>query len=92
MGSGRQRPKRRAIRDPADRLTLGGGRGPQLDLPVDKLTLASGVVKKLAETHGLRGLYLRNGREFQVLRRRRTGDDYRGDVDDRRLTATGVED
>jgi thiol:disulfide interchange protein DsbG len=42
--------------------------GPQLDLPVDKLmTLASGQVKELAETHGLRGLYLRNGREFQVL-------------------------
>ena len=42
--------------------------GPQLDLPVDKLmTLASGQVKELGETHGLRGLYLRNGREFQVL-------------------------
>jgi thiol:disulfide interchange protein DsbG len=42
--------------------------GPQLDLPVDKLmTLASGQVKDLGQTHGLRGLYLRNGREFQVL-------------------------
>ena len=42
--------------------------GPQLDLPVDKLmTLASGQVKELGQTHGLRGLYLRNGREFQVL-------------------------
>jgi thiol:disulfide interchange protein DsbG len=42
--------------------------GPQLDLPVDKLmTLASGQVKELGETHGLRGLYLRNGGEFQVL-------------------------
>ena len=42
--------------------------GPQLDLPVDKLmTLASGQVKELGETHGLRGLYLRNGQEFQVL-------------------------
>ena len=42
--------------------------GPQLDLPVDKLmTLASGQVKELGETHGLRGLYLRNGPEFQVL-------------------------
>jgi thiol:disulfide interchange protein DsbG len=42
--------------------------GPQLDLPVDKLmTLASGQVKELGETHGLRGLYLRNGSEFQVL-------------------------
>jgi thiol:disulfide interchange protein DsbG len=42
--------------------------GPQLDLAVDKLmTLASGQVKDLGETHGLRGLYLRNGREFQVL-------------------------
>ena len=42
--------------------------GPQLDLPVDKLmTLASGQVMELGETHGLRGLYLRNGPEFQVL-------------------------
>jgi len=42
--------------------------GPQLDLAVDKLmTLASGQVKELGETHGLRGLYLRNGQEFQVL-------------------------
>ena len=42
--------------------------GPQLDLPVDKLiTLASGQVRDLGETHGLRGFYLRNGREFQVL-------------------------
>jgi thiol:disulfide interchange protein DsbG len=42
--------------------------GPQLDLPVDKLmTLASGQVRELGETHGLRGLYLRNGGEFQVL-------------------------
>ena len=42
--------------------------GPQLDLPVDKLmALASGQVKDLGQTHGLRGLYLRNGREFQVL-------------------------
>ncbi|MBV9908225.1 MAG: hypothetical protein JOY52_11755 [Hyphomicrobiales bacterium] len=42
--------------------------GPQLDLPVDKLmTLASGQVNELGETHGLRGLYLRNGPEFQVL-------------------------
>src|SRR5580692_10654641 len=42
--------------------------GPQLDLPVDNLmTLASGQVKELGETHGLRGLYLRNGSEFQVL-------------------------
>ena len=42
--------------------------GPQLDLPVDKLmTLASGQVKELGESHGLRGLYLRNGQEFQVL-------------------------
>jgi len=42
--------------------------GPQLDLPVDKLmTLASGQVKELGEIHGLRGLYLRNGQEFQVL-------------------------
>jgi thiol:disulfide interchange protein DsbG len=42
--------------------------GPQLDLPVDKLmTLAPGQVKELGETHGLRGLYLRNGGEFQVL-------------------------
>ena len=42
--------------------------GPQLDLPVDKLmTLALGQVKELGETHGLRGLYLRNGQEFQVL-------------------------
>jgi thiol:disulfide interchange protein DsbG len=42
--------------------------GPQLDLPIDKLmTLASGQVKELGQTHGLRGLYLRNGREFQVL-------------------------
>jgi thiol:disulfide interchange protein DsbG len=42
--------------------------GPQLDLPMDKLTtLASGQVKELGETHGLRGLYLRNGPEFQVL-------------------------
>ena len=42
--------------------------GPQLDLPVDRLmTLASGQVKELGETHGLRGLYLRNGPEFQVL-------------------------
>jgi thiol:disulfide interchange protein DsbG len=42
--------------------------GPQLDLPVDKLmTLASGQVKELGQTHGLRGLYLRNGPEFQVL-------------------------
>ena len=42
--------------------------GPLLDLPVDKLmTLASGQVKELGESHGLRGLYLRNGQEFQVL-------------------------
>ena len=42
--------------------------GPQLDLPVDRLmTLAAGQVKELGETHGLRGLYLRNGQEFQVL-------------------------
>jgi hypothetical protein len=42
--------------------------GPQLDLAVDNLmTLASGRVRDLGETHGLRGLYLRNGREFQVL-------------------------
>jgi hypothetical protein len=42
--------------------------GPQLDLSVDQLmALASGQVKELGETHGLRGLYLRNGREFQVL-------------------------
>ena len=42
--------------------------GPQLDLPDDKLmTLASGQVKDLGQTHGLRGLYLRNGSEFQVL-------------------------
>ena len=42
--------------------------GPQLDLAVDKLmTLASGQVKDLGQTHGLRGLYLRNGGEFQVL-------------------------
>jgi len=42
--------------------------GPQLDLPVDKLmTLAWGQVKELGETHGLRGLYLRNGQDFQVL-------------------------
>ncbi len=42
--------------------------GPQLDLPVDKLMiLASGQVKELGEIHGLRGLYLRNGQEFQVL-------------------------
>jgi thiol:disulfide interchange protein DsbG len=42
--------------------------GPQLDLPVDKLmTLASGQVNELGQTHGLRGLYLRNGPEFQVL-------------------------
>jgi thiol:disulfide interchange protein DsbG len=42
--------------------------GPQLDLPVDKLlTLASGQVKELGEVHGLRGFYLRNGSEFQVL-------------------------
>jgi thiol:disulfide interchange protein DsbG len=42
--------------------------GPQLDLPVDKLlALASGQVKELGEAHGLRGLYLRNGSEFQVL-------------------------
>jgi thiol:disulfide interchange protein DsbG len=42
--------------------------GPQLDLPVDKLmTLASGQVKELGDSHGLRGLYLRNGPEFQVL-------------------------
>src|ERR1700722_1106150 len=42
--------------------------GPQLDLPVDKLmTLASGQVNELGETHGLRGLYLRNCPEFQVL-------------------------
>jgi thiol:disulfide interchange protein DsbG len=42
--------------------------GPQLYLPVDKLmTLASGQVKELGETHGLRGFYLRNGGEFQVL-------------------------
>jgi thiol:disulfide interchange protein DsbG len=42
--------------------------GPQLEIPVDKLmTLASGQVKELGETHGLRGLYLRNGQEFQVL-------------------------
>jgi len=42
--------------------------GPQLDLAVDKLmTLASGQVKELGETHGLRGFYLRNGQEFQVL-------------------------
>src|SRR5208283_2114474 len=42
--------------------------GPQLDLAVDRLmTLASGQVKELGETHGLRGLYLRNGQEFQVL-------------------------
>jgi thiol:disulfide interchange protein DsbG len=42
--------------------------GPQLELPVDKLMmLASGQVKELGETHGLRGLYLRNGQDFQVL-------------------------
>jgi protein-disulfide isomerase len=42
--------------------------GPLLDLPVDKLMiLASGQVKELGEIHGLRGLYLRNGQEFQVL-------------------------
>jgi thiol:disulfide interchange protein DsbG len=42
--------------------------GPELDLSVDKLmTLASGQVKELGQTHGLRGLYLRNGPEFQVL-------------------------
>jgi protein-disulfide isomerase len=42
--------------------------GPQLDLAVDRLMiLASGQVKELGETHGLRGLYLRNGPEFQVL-------------------------
>jgi thiol:disulfide interchange protein DsbG len=42
--------------------------GPQLDLPVNELlTLASGQVKELGEAHGLRGLYLRNGSEFQVL-------------------------
>jgi thiol:disulfide interchange protein DsbG len=49
-----------------DRQAVVGG--PQLDLPVDKLlTLASGQVKELGEAHGLRGLYLRNGSEFQVL-------------------------
>jgi hypothetical protein len=31
------------------------------------MTLASGQVKELGEMHGLRGLYLRNGGEFQVL-------------------------
>jgi protein-disulfide isomerase len=42
--------------------------GPLLDLAVDRLMiLASGQVKELGETHGLRGLYLRNGPEFQVL-------------------------
>jgi len=50
---------------PDGRAVVGG---PQLDLPVDKLmTLASGQVKDLGQSHGLRGLYLRNGREFQVL-------------------------
>ena len=47
--------------------------GPQLDLPVDKLmTLASGQVKELGETHGLRGLYLRNGPSFRCFTSRLT--------------------
>ena len=57
--------------------------GPQLDLPVDKLmTLASGQVKDLGETHGLRGLYLRNGQRVSgaLCHAGREGDDRRGDV------------
>src|SRR5271166_2166149 len=42
--------------------------GPQLDLSVSTLmTVAGGQVTELGEAHGLRGLYLRNGQEFQVL-------------------------
>ena len=70
--------------------------GPLLDLPVDKLmTLASGQVKELGEIHGLRGLYLRNGQEFQVLYVTRTGDrrstGRRPHLACRALTAAGPE-
>jgi thiol:disulfide interchange protein DsbG len=42
--------------------------GPQLDLSVARLmTIAGARVTELGETHGLRGLYLRNGQDFQVL-------------------------
>jgi hypothetical protein len=37
------------------------------------MTLASGQVNELGETHGLRGLYRRNGPEFQVLYVTRSG-------------------
>jgi thiol:disulfide interchange protein DsbG len=42
--------------------------GPQLDLSVSTLlTIAGGQVRELGEKHGLRGFYLQNGPEFQVL-------------------------
>jgi thiol:disulfide interchange protein DsbG len=42
--------------------------GPQLDLSVSTLlTIAGSQVRELGEKHGLRGFYLQNGPEFQVL-------------------------
>ena len=42
--------------------------GPQFDLSVSTLlTIAGGQITELGDAHGLRGLFLRNGQEFQVL-------------------------
>jgi thiol:disulfide interchange protein DsbG len=42
--------------------------GPQLDLSISKLlSVAGSQVTELGEAHGLRGIFLRNGQEFQVL-------------------------
>ena len=47
--------------------------GPQLDLPVDKLmTLASGQVKELGETHGLRGPICATAASFRCFTSRLT--------------------
>jgi len=42
--------------------------GPQFDLSVSTLLMiAGGQITELGDAHGLRGLFLRNGQEFQVL-------------------------
>jgi thiol:disulfide interchange protein DsbG len=42
--------------------------GPKMDISVSTLlTIAGNQVTELGEKHGLRGFYLRNGQEFQVL-------------------------
>jgi thiol:disulfide interchange protein DsbG len=41
--------------------------GPQFDLSVSTLlTIAGGQITELGDAHGLRGLFLRNGQEFQA--------------------------